>query len=73
MFKSHSPRSKAILGITQIITTKPVNYAVHPMLKCQHTKFNQNILFCTVSMSYLFTQAKRSRNLLARCSTLFFL
>ena len=41
-----SPTPKSILGITQIITK---SYQV--------TKFNQNILICTISMSDLFTHA----------------
>ena len=48
-YKSHSPQLKSFLGITQI-TTKAY----------QVTKFNQSILICTISMSELFTQPKRS-------------
>ena len=47
-YKSHSPTLTFILCITQIITKA---YLV--------TKFNQIILFCTISMSDLFTQPKR--------------
>ena len=40
---------------------KPAIYLVQPMFKCQHTKFNQNKLICTISMSDLFTQPNRSK------------
>ena len=40
---------------------KPAIYFVQPMFKCQHTKFNQNKLICTISMSDLFTKPNRSK------------
>ena len=59
-YKSHSSTLKAILGITRIITEA---YQIKKGSKDQEssiTKFNHIILVCTISMSDLFTQPKRS-------------
>ena len=50
---------------------------IHPMFKCKHTKFNQNVIICTISISDLLPQPKRSvvgirSNILLACCTVHF-